>query len=538
MRPSVMIAGLTATLLVPPPVSRVPNGIVAYEEGSRKARRAEWFRDNNPHLSEPPLVLHGPRFLAVPGDGPHPLSTLLEAAELQDETIGQGTPPMEGQRVLAQMVGTSPLGLNMELVPGGDEALIYADEANYLPDDGAETPVMLGDVVSAYVVKVRSDQKLDLSFRPPGALPKLEVGAAAVLRAAHANGGTLELGDASSPMEIRTELGMSKATFKAARGHLLRQQLVVYPLADHETVLTLEAASALAMEDNEEDRAVPASDGRSATRAGRSLSLLRLPSAAGRRNTGPAALLELLGRYGEVKSLRGLVRHDQFTGRVTAHMATAEQASAAVDGLKAYEVRGGGGPITRFGVVLHEPVATSSADGDVRAHDRREGTATGGMRSVFVGNLPYDATEDDLWDVFLDCGYIESVWLSTHPDGQARGFGRVHFADAAAAADAVMLRGTNLRGNALRIEPSTRPAAAGRDDAYASTDRRGARPVSGPRTPRSERGAGGMDTPMRRARYSETSYDRPRGIARDGRTNQQGREPRGNQWLNTRTHRR
>ena len=442
---------------------------------------------------------------------------------------------MEGQRVLAQMVGTSPLGLNMELVPGGDEALIYADEANYLPDDGAETPVMLGDVVSAYVVKVRSDQKLDLSFRPPGALPKLEVGAAAVLRAAHANGGTLELGDASSPMEIRTELGMSKATFKAARGHLLRQQLVVYPLADHETVLTPEAASALAMEDNEEDGAVPASDGRSATRAGRSLSLLRLPSAAGRRNTGPAALLELLGRYGEVKSLRGLVRHDQFTGRVTAHMATAEQASAAVDGLKAYEVRGGGGPITRLGVVLHEPVATSSADGDVRAHDRREGTATGGMRSVFVGNLPYDATEDDLWDVFLDCGYIESVWLSTHPDGQARG----------PCALCRCRRGRRcghasrhqFEGNALRIEPSTRPVAAGAGMTHTRPDRRGARPVSGP-TPRSERGAGGMDAPMRRARYSETSYDRPRGMARDGRTNQQGREPRGNQWLNSRTHRR
>ena len=41
---------------------------------------------------------------------------------------------------------------------------------------------MLGDVVPAYIVKVRPDRKLDLSFRPPGALPKLEAGAAATIK--------------------------------------------------------------------------------------------------------------------------------------------------------------------------------------------------------------------------------------------------------------------------------------------------------------------------------------------------------------------
>ena len=84
------------------------------------------------------------------------------------------------------------------------------------------------------------------------------------------------------------------------------------------------------------------------------------------------------------------------------------------------------------------------------------------MTSIFVGNLPYDATEDDLWDVFLDCGYISSVWLSTMPDGSARGFGRVHFNDEAAAENAMAMYGTVLRGNALRIEPSLNPEGRGR----------------------------------------------------------------------------
>ena len=43
---------------------------------------------------------------------------------------------------------------------------------------------------------------------------------------------------------------------------------------------------------------------------------------------------------------------------------------------------------------------------------------------VFVGNLPIDVTEDDLWDLFLDCGYIKSVSLPLDDEGRPRGFGR------------------------------------------------------------------------------------------------------------------
>ena len=78
----------------------------------------------------------------------------------------------------------------------------------------------------AYVVQERDDGRLDLSFRPAGSLPKLVETASLLLAAlyrAEADGGALALGDASSPAEIRRELGVSKATFKAARGHLLRR---------------------------------------------------------------------------------------------------------------------------------------------------------------------------------------------------------------------------------------------------------------------------------------------------------------------------
>ena len=40
------------------------------------------------------------------------------------------------------------------------------------PPDGLDQPAALGDIVPCYVLRVRDDAKLDLSFRPPGSRPK------------------------------------------------------------------------------------------------------------------------------------------------------------------------------------------------------------------------------------------------------------------------------------------------------------------------------------------------------------------------------
>ena len=53
---------------------------------------------------------------------------------------------------------------------------------------------------------------------------------------------------------------------------------------------------------------------------------------------------------------------------------------------------------------------------------------------VFVGNLAYNTTEDDLREIFSTVGHIEGVRIVTDRDtGRPRGFAFVEFSDAATA---------------------------------------------------------------------------------------------------------
>lgn len=74
------------------------------------------------------------------------------------------------------------------------------------------------------------------------------------------------------------------------------------------------------------------------------------------------------------------------------------------------------------------------------------------MKSIYVGNLPFTATEDEVRDLFAADGEVNEVRLmSDRETGRPRGFGFVKMGsdDAQAAIDA--LNGTNLGGRDLRI---------------------------------------------------------------------------------------
>ena len=54
--------------------------------------------------------------------------------------------------------------------------------------------------------------------------------------------------------------------------------------------------------------------------------------------------------------------------------------------------------------------------------------------NIFVGNLPFSASEGDLRQIFSDYGQIESVAIILDRDtGRSRGFGFVELADDALA---------------------------------------------------------------------------------------------------------
>lgn len=83
----------------------------------------------------------------------------------------------------------------------------------------------VGDEVSARVVKVRSDGKLELSLSA-GIDTQMDLDAARVMDLLASYDGVLPFTEKASPAVIEREIGMSKAAFKRAVGRLLRQQKI------------------------------------------------------------------------------------------------------------------------------------------------------------------------------------------------------------------------------------------------------------------------------------------------------------------------
>ena len=81
--------------------------------------------------------------------------------------------------------------------------------------------VKVGDIISARVVSVKEDGKLDLSIREK-ALTQILIDAGKVLDVIESFDGALPFNDKANPEVIKREMQMSKNEFKKAVGHLLK----------------------------------------------------------------------------------------------------------------------------------------------------------------------------------------------------------------------------------------------------------------------------------------------------------------------------
>lgn len=84
------------------------------------------------------------------------------------------------------------------------------------------------------------------------------------------------------------------------------------------------------------------------------------------------------------------------------------------------------------------------------------------MTNIFVGNLSYQTTQDDLLSAFSQFGNVERVSIVTDRDtGQPRGFAFVEMSDAREAQTAIaQLNGAEFGGRALNVNEA-RPKPAG-----------------------------------------------------------------------------
>jgi RNA recognition motif-containing protein len=81
-------------------------------------------------------------------------------------------------------------------------------------------------------------------------------------------------------------------------------------------------------------------------------------------------------------------------------------------------------------------------------------------KKLYVGNLPFSATEQVLNDTFAQCGTVESVKIITDREtGRSKGFGFVEMSSDAEAADAITkFHGADYDGRAMTVSEA-RPMA-------------------------------------------------------------------------------
>lgn len=85
------------------------------------------------------------------------------------------------------------------------------------------------------------------------------------------------------------------------------------------------------------------------------------------------------------------------------------------------------------------------------------------MAKIYVGNLPFSATDAELRTLFGQHGKVESVSLPTDREtGRPRGFGFVEMSQADAARAIQALNGHELGGRQLRVnEAQDKPRGGG-----------------------------------------------------------------------------
>jgi cold-inducible RNA-binding protein len=73
-------------------------------------------------------------------------------------------------------------------------------------------------------------------------------------------------------------------------------------------------------------------------------------------------------------------------------------------------------------------------------------------KKVYVGNLPFRTTEEDLANLFSSVGAVESVSIITDRDtGRSKGFGFVSMGADDADKAIVQFNGTDFNGRALTV---------------------------------------------------------------------------------------
>ncbi|MEM6280364.1 MAG: GntR family transcriptional regulator, partial [Verrucomicrobiota bacterium] len=113
-----------------------------------------------------------------------------------------------------------------ERTPLGYMAIVNQEHNGLLHESRISRPLQIGETFSGYVAAMKPGGKIDLSLEPVGYGRVTDL-SGRILEMLEKRGGRIEIGDKSSPEEIRRVFQTSKKSFKQALGALYRKQLIV-----------------------------------------------------------------------------------------------------------------------------------------------------------------------------------------------------------------------------------------------------------------------------------------------------------------------
>ena len=90
-----------------------------------------------------------------------------------------------------------------------------------IPKSEAQGNYQVNEILDLRVTQVKEDGKLNVSARKK-APEQLSEDAQKIFQVMERSGGSLPLDDKSDPAQIKARLGLSKAAFKRAVGHLMK----------------------------------------------------------------------------------------------------------------------------------------------------------------------------------------------------------------------------------------------------------------------------------------------------------------------------
>jgi len=181
-------------------------------------------------------------------------------------------------------------------------------------------------------------------------------------------------------------------------------------------------------------------------------------------DTTEDGLREFFSKYGSIESLKVLQNRDtgrskgigfvEFTTRDEAKKAIADADNLNLDGrLLAISFSNENRPA---------PGGNAGGFGGGQSFGGQGGNKNdSSAKTVFVGNISWNTTEESLTEFFSKCGSVVAVRIAKTPEGQMKGFCHVEFDSTEAVDAAVALAGTDIDGRQIRVDPAKSSTGGG-----------------------------------------------------------------------------